>query len=421
MVSWTLVGNKDFRISQYDTLAIGCILAKTSCMRNFALLFSFLFLSQAFADLSRWQKWEVERNDLHLNPAAYQALPSKAELQSYQTETLYVLEVNPEKVDFIKAQNIQPDFFGKFKTPEGKIKFYIHPKATELFKDLIPLGNLKTVQVRPTTSPRTFFVGDVMVKVSLPQKINGAIRTVYPLQMSRATAISDEMAKIPDFYYLEEPLAIFDKTPDSPFGFIARKIPQDLISGEKTLVPLLSYTASAPDGSLLEKDAATRGVTPEDLVVNEVIPALIENFKKAASYGIVLEAHQQNTLLEIDKDGLFTGRVYYRDLDGARLDFTLRKELGFHDENLLEKEHANWIFDLENMAQIRKHVIVPLARPKAWSPVLESSFRTYLMKSSVDLLQKKLSSLGYHPAIEKLVQAQLVKPTVPQCHGIFTN
>ncbi|QDK37779.1 IucA/IucC family C-terminal-domain containing protein [Bdellovibrio sp. NC01] len=388
-------------------------------MKWILLLIPFFFLSQAFAELSRWQKWELERNDLQLNPVVYHQLPSAAELQSYQTETLFVLEIAPEKIGILSSQTIDPQLLAKMQTPEGRFKFYIHPKALELFKELIPQGKLTQVQARATTSPRTFFVGDLMVKVSLPQKINGAIRTVYPLQMSRALAISDELAKISGFHYLKESLGVYDGTPESPFGFIVREIPKEIINGEKTLVPLLSYLAKHPEGSLLEKEAKSSGESIESIVQEKLIPSLVETFKQAAASGIVLELHQQNTLLEMDKEGRFTGKVYYRDLDGARIDFELRKKLGFNDDKLLQMKDAAWIFDLETMQKMQHSVIVPLARPKAWSPVVEKAFRTYLLGSSIDLIKQKLQSLKIKVDVDKTVNQNLMRVNAPSCHSIF--
>ncbi|MDG0816633.1 IucA/IucC family protein [Bdellovibrio svalbardensis] len=387
-------------------------------MKLFFGLISFLFLSQAYADLERWQKWEVERNDLQLNSSIYHQLPSKAELSSYQTETLYVLEIDPGKVDFISAKSLKPEIFEKLKTADGKIKFYIHPKATELFKELISQGTLKEVSARPTTSPRTFFVDDLMVKVSLPQKINGAIRTVYPLQMSRATAINDLLSQASGFHFLPEPLAFYDKTPNSPFGFIVREIPATLVKGSNTLVPLLSYVAKHSDGSLLEKEAALRGVSAEHLVLQEILPSLLEAFIKGAQHGVALEMHQQNTLLEIDQSGKFTGRIFYRDLDGARVDFELRKKLGFKDETLLSQKDAAWIFDLENLQKMRSKK-VPGSRPQEWSPVMETAFQTYLVGSSFDILKKKLKSLNFHPSFEQVIKREFKKTNTLSCQRIF--
>lgn len=388
-------------------------------MKWILLLIPFFFLSQSFAELGRWQKWELERNDLQLNPVVYHQLPSATELQSYQSETLYVLEIAPEKIGILSSQTIDPQLLAKMQTPEGRFKFYIHPKALELFKELIPQGKLTQVQARATTSPRTFFVGDLMVKVSLPQKINGAIRTVYPLQMSRALAISDELAKISGFNYLKESLGVYDGTPESPFGFIVREIPKEIINGEKTLVPLLSYLAKHPEGSLLEKEAKSSGESIESIVQEKLIPSLIETFKQAVENGIILELHQQNTLLEIDKEGRFTGKVYYRDLDGARMDFELRKKLGFNDENLLKMKDAAWIFDLETMQKMRHSVIVPLGRPKAWSPVAEKAFKTYVLGSSIDLIKQKLQSLKINVDVDKAVHQNLMRVNAPSCHSIF--
>ncbi len=258
--------------SQSETSCVpGEYLAKLSGMKWISFIIVLLFALPGFADLERWQKWEVERNDLQSNEKLYHQLPDARELKAYQTETLYLLEVDPRFVDFVSSGN--GEIPSLLKTVDGKIKFFIHPSSLDLFKELIAQGRLTKVSVKPTTSPRTFFVGEMMVKVSLSEKVNGAIRTVYPMQMQRATAINSLLADIPEslqkqqgFGFLPEPIGVFDKTPNSPFGFLVRKIPQQIIAGENTLVPVLSYVAKNQGSSLLELDARAQGVTPLELV-----------------------------------------------------------------------------------------------------------------------------------------------------------
>ncbi|WP_210415607.1 IucA/IucC family protein [Bdellovibrio sp. ZAP7] len=387
-----------------------------------------LFVLPGFADLERWQKWEVERNDLQSNEKLYHKLPDSAELKAYQTETLYLLEVDPRFVDTVSAESVEIP--AELKTADGKVKFFIHPSSLELFKELISHGKLTKVAAKPTTSPRTFFVADMMVKVSLSDKVNGAIRTVYPMQMQRATAISSLLANLPEssqkengFGFLPEPIGVFDKTPNSPFGFLVRKIPEHIRNGTTTLVPVLSYVAKNQGASLLEVDAKTQGISAIELVERYLIPALVKSYAFAAQYGVVLEAHQQNTLLELDSKGSFTGRVFYRDLDGARIDFNLREKLNLPTKELLKVQDSHWIFDLENLQKMRENTFVPRGRPVAWSPVLETAFQRYMVGSSIYLLRKAVQDQkGYSPfRIEKIIYEELQKssPSVNSCQAVF--
>jgi hypothetical protein len=387
-----------------------------------------LFALPGFADLERWQKWEVERNDLQSNEKIYRKLPDSEELKAYQVETLYLLEVEPRYVDFVFAAKTEVPM--ELKASDGKVKFFIHPSSLDLFKELISHGNLTKIAAKPTTSPRTFFVEDMLVKVSLSDKVNGAIRTVYPMQMQRATAISSLLSGIPEliqkdhgFGFLPEPVGVFDKTPNSPFGFLIRKIPQSLVSGKNTLVPLLSYVAQNKGNSLLEMDAKSQGVTPLELVEKFLLPALMKSYAFAAQYGVVLEAHQQNTLLELDAKGQFTGRIFYRDLDGARIDFKLREKLGLSTAEFLKVQDSQWVFDLESLQKMRESTVVPAGRPAAWSPVLEKAFQTYMLGSSVYLLRKSVQNQkGYSPfRIDKIIHEELQKssPSVNSCQAIF--
>ncbi|UYL08111.1 hypothetical protein B9G69_013755 [Bdellovibrio sp. SKB1291214] len=397
-------------------------------MKWFSLIISILMALPAFADLERWQKWEVERNDLQSNEQLYHKLPNIQELKAYQTKTLYMVEVEPRFVDFIHAPGLE-GVPNELRSADGKIKFFIHPSSLHLFNELISHGKLTKVEAKPTTSPRTFFVSDLLVKVSLSDKINGAIRTVYPLQMQRATAVSSELSKIPEalqkehsFGFLQEPLGVFDKTPNSPFGFLIRKIPQDIKNGQNTLVPLLSYVAKNQGESLLEQDAKSQGKSSLEIVEKSLIPALTKSYAFAVSEGVVIEAHQQNTLLELDSKGQFTGRVFYRDLDGARIDFELRKKMGLSTD-LLKLQDSGWIFDLENLQKIRETTTVPKGRPEIWSPVAEKAFQMYLLGSSVYLLKKAVESQkGYSPfKIDKIIDEELqrIPHSVNSCRSVF--
>ena len=364
-----------------------------------SIVFHLLSLS-ANAELSRWQKWELERNDLHMNPAIYHSLPARLELESYQTETLLFVDLEPGDVGVVFADPESAQALNLLRTPEGKIRFFIHPKATALFQNIILKGKVKTIKAIPTTSPRTFFVDNFLVKVSLSEKINGAIRTVYPLQMQRATIINQLLGKTA-VRYLKEPLGIYDKTAGSPFGFLIREIPERFISGTNTLVPLLSYVASHPDGSLLQNNANALNTSQQNLIIDKILPALLNAFYSAARHGIAIEAHQQNTLLELDKFGNFTGEIYFRDLDGCRVDFNLRKKLGFNDHQIEARPEFDWIFDSTQVAKLTLNMFIQSERPSEWSGLIEKAYQTYLLGSSIYLLQKSVSGVSLKKEILK--------------------
>lgn len=377
----------------------------------YSIGFFILFLGPlALSDLHFWKKAEIELNDLEFNSSLFHQLPSREELQNYQTHYLYRAEVPLSKLGVLGNR----DFLKDFLSPEGYLYFYIHPRATFQFVEL--LKNIKITQVPadPTSSPRTFFINDDwMVKVSLPFVIQKGLRTLYPLQMQRAIAVNDLLQELDGFNFLPEPLALYDLTPQNPFGLIFRKIPDRVKQSGHTLVPLLSYVAREQGESLLARDAKAHHMSKEEFALKKILPKLIEHFRQAASIGVVLEAHQQNILLELDEDHFFAHEIWSRDLDGARIDFDLRRQIGFDDRAFLENPEAHWIFDLENMGLLKQKLKFPiLKRPQYWSGPLEKSLQNYLLGSSVDLLQRASHSNKLISAALELLNTN--SPSMPE-------
>jgi hypothetical protein len=430
-------------------------------MRSWLLLTVVLFSLCSFADLDRWQKWELERNDLHLNPQIYNQLPSAEELKMYQTETVLMVTVPLSSIGII-ANGVDIELSDRmeqllnaagllvhdknlfeWKTYKKQVRFYIHPKAVHLFKNILSLGKVQKVAVKPSTSPRSPFLIDKIIKLSLPQAINGAIRTVYPLQMKRATYISQIFADAGTVDFLPEVLGVYDKTPGNPFGFIVREIPTEFVIGKKTLVPLLSYVAEHPQGSLLSLNAKLLKSTPQKLVQNRILPALIKSFMAAAQLGVAVEAHQQNVLLELDEKGRFTGRIFFRDLDGCRVDFELREKLGFKDERIKADPEFEWIFDIPKLQELNRTILpfrrnafeslsfeksnestfisIQKSKPIAWSGVIEKAWKTYLIGSSIHLLQQQVPQLNLSLIAEKQLRDRWIKNigVAPMCGNIY--
>ncbi len=363
---------------------------------------------QAVADLKRWQTWEIERNDLYLNPSLYHQLPLKKELTEYQTDFILSVKIPISKMGFIKnGKQVHPSILGENISDE--MPFFIHPKATSLFSVLMQSGKVEKIKVNPTTSPRVFFLNDKFIKLSLPQQINGAIRTIYPLQMKRATYVNQIFDSAKDrFNFLPEELGVFDLTPENPFGFIIRTIPDEIVHGKNTLVPLLSYVANHPEGSLMLQNAKQKKMTLELFVQNVLMPSLIKKFLTAASLGVAIEAHQQNLLLELDKNGLFTGRIFYRDLDGCRVDFDLRKRLGFDDSEIKTDPEFDWVFDTQKIEYLNSTIKNwSLKKSTTWSGVIEKAWTTYVLGSAIHLLQKKLNQNDVKLNLTEIAQKQL--------------
>lgn len=395
-------------------------------MQNHKFLIIFFIFAFCFqtskADIDRWLKWEIERNDLHFNRHIFKALPSESTLRNYQQNDIWEVEIPASEITILKS-NPSPEIISFFtstnkesqklstssqlstliKNPShitlnstDKVKFFIHKRSISLFRDLIANNKMQLKSCIPTTSGRTVALDSFFIKLAVPDIINGIPRTVYPLQMERALAINAMLSEIPEteqkkhhFGFLKESMAIHSNSSLNPYGFIIREIPDNILNGTDTLAPLTSFYAKNKGKSLLDKAAELVNLTPEDFFAIQLLPSLLESFSYAASFGIILEAHQQNTLVELDQSGRFTGRIFYRDLDGARVDFSLREKIGLSINTLKTVSNPEWVFALSQIAELKsKNTIVQESLNKNlfyWTPLFETAFRSYMIGSSIEL------------------------------------
>jgi hypothetical protein len=144
----------------------------------------------------------------------------------------------------------------------------------------------------------------------------------------------------------------------------------------------------------------------------------------AADYGIVLEGHQQNLLLELDEENNFTGEIYYRDLDGARVDFARRKEKNISDQKYLNLQDAGWIFQFEQVTEINNSPLKnKLSRPKWWTPVMEFTLERYYIHSSFYLMKTYFQKEGVEFNVPKMIDDYFVEKSHqinhPICRKLF--
>jgi hypothetical protein len=358
-----------------------------------------LAISTASAELARWRGYEVELNDLVLNRLLFDGLPSADELSAMQANSVFVVKV-PSSAVHVIANAQGGNALAEFVDPRsGEVSFFIHPASLGLFSDLLEGRAVRREEAGPTSSGRTFFWNRFHLKLSLAQRVNGAIRTVYPLQMERALAISEMLSEMPatapgfeHFAYLPEVLGIYDAKEEAPYGFIVREIPREIIEGTTTLAPLTAYCAKGKGGtpSLFEVDAKAHGMAPSAHARSNLVPAMMKAFTAAASLGVAIEAHQQNLLLELDHQERFTGRIFFRDLDGARVDFDMRAQRGLSTDHLKKVSNAEWVFELGRIRALNQSASTPEGRPWWWSGLIEEAFSTYLSGSSFFLLEKAI-------------------------------
>lgn len=134
-------------------------------------------------------------------------------------------------------------------------------------------------------------------------------------------------------------------------GIIVRSIPEEMMDNTAVLAPLFALIGSSGGRSPLLLEMSERGHVVD--VQNFIEGVLCEEFAKlwldlVFRFGIIIEPHGQNLLLELTPDLLPTGRLFYRDFEGLQIDWDLRRALGIGQPTELphawawHRTYASW-------------------------------------------------------------------------------
>ena len=217
------------------------------------------------------------------------------------------------------------------------------PEVAQLFDrgalvDLGPLGS----PVTPTTSVRTVYQATWpwQLKFSLHVSVTNSVRVTLPKELERAveagifrrSALGEQAARIaPAFVCVDDPAFLTvvtsgggrvidgfsvllreNRWPDSPSA------PKD-VTALTTLCQGHPFGGTSRLGNIVRRLAASRNVPVEDAgrewfarFLDVAVVSLVRLYLDA---GLCFEAHQQNTLLELDAAGL-PERCVYRDSQG---------------------------------------------------------------------------------------------------------
>jgi hypothetical protein len=212
-------------------------------------------------------------------------------------------------------------------------RLYIHPESRKFYKEFVgdaPItadyeatatASSRTLLVRSKADPSKLF----FAKVSLDVELGGVRRTILRDESARGIGTTMYLERsgrdLSDgFEFAREPLGIIPKGWDEG-GQIIRLIPPEVLSGKSTLIPLFSLYAKKEDGSLIEKLAKKTGLAPREFAEKFVVEPFARSWAEWAVHGpVVMEAHAQNVLLELDASGMPTRRFFLRDLGGFEID-----------------------------------------------------------------------------------------------------
>lgn len=214
------------------------------------------------------------------------------------------------------------------------------PEVAALFArgDLVDLGPHGS-PVTPTTSVRTVYQAGWpwQLKFSLHVAVTNSLRVTLPKELDRAveayrfrlSALGQEAARIaPAFAYVDDPAYLtveVDGRVLDGFSVLLRQNRWPAAStADVTAVTTLCQdhpysTGTSRLAALVERLAAARGIPLDeagrawfDRFCEVAVVSLVRLYLDA---GLCFEAHQQNTLLELDADGL-PQRCVYRDSQG---------------------------------------------------------------------------------------------------------
>lgn len=256
----------------------------------------------------------------------------------------------------------------------GGVRFFIHPdmiveyekRGIEEFSKKSVIGQ---VEVVPTSSTRTTFaqISDTlsMAKVDLSGKRLGRLTRQLPERsIVRSNFVSTLIADIAKAEGLPEQMAYYPETfgvgisiGNSSYANLHREytaIPEK--PGTKYTIPVFSLYSpdvNNPGNSLLiQQLIKLSGLSPEAFFEQKIVRPMIRNVMiMAFKYGLLLEAHPQNTLVELD-DQFQVNRYIYRDLQTVIVDTGTREKSGLETHPPEgAKLLATWQADLDQFKE----------------------------------------------------------------------
>lgn len=260
------------------------------------------------------------------------------------------VEIPIEEARVMEAGGIAPEIRSQLVVRrDGKtyVRYFIHPGSSHSkgFQGWMEQYGVKVeFLAMPTSSPRSLAVWNphtndrfFLAKVSLDAEVGG-LRRINSLDKGmRAVTVTRAL----DAYYakhlggrappfLREPMVVF--AAGREFGQILREPPAEFPGTRgRVWVPGCSLISRGPDGKppLLVRLIRKHRTDPVKFTTEKLIAPLMSLYGEVAlRQGLAGEPHQQNVLFEVGRNGEFTGRVMFRDLDSYKPDVELRLRNG---------------------------------------------------------------------------------------------
>lgn len=266
--------------------------------------------------------------------------------------TYFLIPVNSENIKFnlqdeqFIIENLYIKIDDKLYTP-----FFLHPTSISIFKNWITdkytyVNESESIfEATPTSSYRSLLIHNIkkdsyfIAKVSMFGNVANGARQIDWIsaegQFFFSTCTNKAVKKIKNFRLLRD-IAAIKLTGDYPihfskryqiaygpnkiqsFGNVIRRLDELFDNNEESFILSIASITSIVDKNdcYLKKIYLTSQKKFSDFFMTDLmIPLFKIMIQLFSKYGISLESHCQNTLLEIDKDWKLTGNFYYRDFD----------------------------------------------------------------------------------------------------------
>ena len=222
--------------------------------------------------------------------------------------------------------------------------FPIHPDTITDLK-LKKEDAEQKINVLPTSSTRTVLFKienrDIFIKLSINRYIARSKRKLSSKQIKHGiavtheikTAISEKPSQLHDFAFLPEIAGMTTVVNKEEIGVVIRETePYPKNETNKGYIPFFALYSTDVQGfsdePLLVQLIKQNTADPLDFTLKNIIEPVIRHFNYFASErGLLLQAHAQNTLLEIDSN-FKINRIIYRDFGSVTIDGGIRKQHG---------------------------------------------------------------------------------------------
>jgi hypothetical protein len=149
--------------------------------------------------------------------------------------------------------------------------------------------------------------------------------------------ILGQLPGLPDnFAYLREPMSAIPRGMERGGMILRSFLPE--AGRPKTLIPFFALAKTPPDNSrpYILRLAEAANKAPRDFIKYDIIEKFVNQWVTlAVDFGILMEPHGQNLMLELDSQKKFTGRFVHRDLGGFNIDLDfIQKTFGLKIKNL---------------------------------------------------------------------------------------